>query len=95
VNIELVTCRPNHHKGRLQQCTAKLVSGVRTFTATATTARATISSGRVVYATGQATAVGAGRWELEIHKRRPLRPGLYTLTLRSHPGARRVSLRIS
>jgi hypothetical protein len=95
VNIELVTCKPSHHKSRLQQCTAKLVSGVRTFTATATTARATISRGRVVYATGQATAVGAGRWELEIHKRRALRPGLYTLTLRTRHGVRRVSLRVS
>jgi len=47
-----------------------------------------------VYATGPATAVGAGRWELVIRKRRALRPGLYTLTLRTRHGARRLALRI-
>jgi ASPM-SPD-2-Hydin domain-containing protein len=95
VTIELITCKPNRKtNGHRQQCTAKLISGPLTFTATASTARATISRGRVVYATGPATAVGSGRWELVIHKRRALRSGLYTLTLRTRHGAKRLALRL-
>ena len=95
VTIELVTCKPNRKTKRHKQpCTAKLISRPLTFTATAQTARATISRGRVVYATGPATAVGAGRWELVTRKRRALRPGRYTLTLRTRHGARRLALRI-
>lgn len=95
VTIELITCRPNRKTtGHRQLCTAKLVTGQWTFTANASTARATISRGRVVYATGPATAAGSGRWEFVIHKRRALRSGLYTLTLRTRHGARRLALRI-
>lgn len=94
--IELVTCKPNRKaKGHPELCTAKLIPGPLTFTATASAARATISRGRVVYATGTATALGPGRWELVIHKRRALRPGLYTLRLRARHGARSLALKIS
>jgi hypothetical protein len=95
VTIELITCRPNRKtNGHRQLCTAKLISGPLTFTATASATRATISRGRLVYATGPATAVGHGRWELVIQKRRASRPGLYTLTLRTRHGVRRLDLKI-
>jgi Abnormal spindle-like microcephaly-assoc'd, ASPM-SPD-2-Hydin len=96
VSIELITCKPTGKATRHKpQCTSKLISRPLTFTATATTARATISRGRVVYATGSATVVGPGRWELVLHKRRALRAGVYTLTLGTRHGARHLSLRIA
>lgn len=95
LTVELITCkRKPKAKGHKQLCTAKLIPGLVTSTATTSTTRATISRGRVVYATGPASAVGTGRWEVVIHKRRALRPGLYTLTLRTRHGAQRLPLRI-
>jgi hypothetical protein len=95
VTIELITCKPNRKPNDHNQlCTAKLISAPLTFTANVSTARATISRGRVVYATGPAKAVGSGRWELVIHKRRALRAGRYTLTLRTRNGVRRADLKI-
>lgn len=92
LSLELITCQARAHK---QQCSAKLIAGPLTFTAKATTAQATVSRGRVVYAAGPATAVGPGRWALVMRKRRALRPGLYTLTLRSRHATRHLLLRIS
>jgi hypothetical protein len=96
ISIELITCKPNRRtNGHKQQCTSKLILAAQTITTPATAAHAAISRGRIVYATGPATAVGPGRWELVIHKRKALRPGVYTLTLRNRDGVRRVSLRFS
>lgn len=99
--VELVTCRTvssvkGHpaRKVKVQRCTARRVSGSVTFTATGATAHAAISRGRVVYASGLATSRGTGRWQLLIHKQRALRPGLYTLMLRTRHGVSRASLRV-
>jgi hypothetical protein len=80
--IELVTCTTvteKHHK--VQKCSTRLVSGTVKFTASAELA-ASISRGRLVYATGKAIATGARRWKLMLTDNRRLRAGRYTLTLR-------------
>jgi hypothetical protein len=66
----------------------KLVTGPITFTATAS--RATLSRGRVIYATGTATAS-----RLRLHSRRALPPGHYTLTLTSHHKTTRQTITIT
>lgn len=99
-DAELVTCRAvttrtGHpsRKVKIQRCTAKRISGSLTFTAKATAA--TISRGKVVYGKGWATSRGTGRWQLLIHRLRPLRPGVYTLTLRTPHGARHAQLKVT
>ncbi len=98
--IELVTCKAvtktkGHpaRKVKIQQCTAKRISTSVKFTANA--APAVISRGKVVYGRGWAVSRGVQRWHLEIHKLRPLRPGVYTLTLRTRQGARHELLRVN
>jgi hypothetical protein len=80
---------------RRQQCTARLVSGKITFMTTAAGARATVSRGRVVYATGVAVATGAGRLQLLLQDVRRIRRGGYELTLRTSHGRRSTTRRIA
>ena len=70
------------------KCTTKLVSSPVKFTASA--ARATLSRGRVIYATGSASAS-----RLKLQARRVLRPGRYTLTLTSHHQTTRQTITIT
>ena len=93
--IELITCRTvttkvNGHRRKVQRCTSRLLSGTIKITPTAGN-RATISRGRVTYATGASVQVGRGAVELLLSVLRPLRPGRYTLTVRTQRG--RVSTR--
>jgi hypothetical protein len=80
--VELVTCKTV--KGK-QHCTTKLVSGTVKFTATGSTAQATLSRHGVVFASGSARTTG-GRMSLRLVPLRLLPPGKYTLTLISGTG---------
>jgi hypothetical protein len=62
---------------------------------TAAGARATVSRGRVVYATGVAVATGAGRLQLLLQDVRRIRRGGYELTLRTSHGRRSTTRRIA
>jgi hypothetical protein len=74
------------------------VSGRVKFTAAAARDRATISRGRLVYASGTSVALGAGRRLLLLDKLRPLHHGRYRLALHSHhhghPTTHRVTVAI-
>ncbi|MFL5828420.1 MAG: hypothetical protein ACJ76X_00750 [Solirubrobacteraceae bacterium] len=73
----------------VQHCTTKLVSGTVKFTINSNISAA-VSRGSVTYATGLAIPTGTGRWQLILtHRQHSLRPGRYTLTLKSHHGHRR------
>lgn len=88
--IELVTCKTV--KGK-QHCTAKLVSGTVKFTATGSSAQATLSRHGRVYAAGTAR-LARGHMSLRLLPVRRLRPGNYTLTLISGTGRhRRITTR--
>lgn len=89
--VELITCKTttkivkhNGHKVHVKQqkCTGRLVSGTVKFTATGASARASISRGRVIYATGASLPNGHGGSQLVLTELRPLGRGRYTLTLR-------------
>ena len=87
--VEVITCKTvtKTVKGRtrkVQKCTGRLVSGTVKFTAT--TARATLSRGRAVYARGSSASLGHGRSQLVLSDLRTVKPGRYTLTLRSLSG---------
>lgn len=71
-------------KKKVQKCTGKLVSGTLRFTVTAARDRATISRGRVVYATGISLPIGDGRSLLLLTEQRAIEHGRYTLTVRVH-----------
>lgn len=101
-DVELVTCRAvtvkhGHasHRVKVLRCTARRVQHTVTFTADAATTRATITRGAIVFARGWATSRGVNRWQLMTHRLRPLRPGPYTLMLRTRHGMRRLSLRVT
>jgi hypothetical protein len=88
----LITCRTvtvNHHARH--QCTARQLSAPVTFTTAV--ARATVSRGRTVYATGTSASLTRGRSRLMLTVRRRLRPGRYTLTLKARHGKRWVTSR--
>jgi hypothetical protein len=52
---------------------------------------ASVSRAGITYATGLAIPTGTDRWQLMLtHHLRKLRPGRYTLTLRSRHGGRRI-----
>ena len=55
--------------------------------------RATLSRGRTVFATGFAVKTGNGHWQLVLQRKRKLRPGSYTLTLRRRHKSRWVTHR--
>ncbi len=98
--IELVVCRnvtktvaTHGHKHNLtvQKCKTRLVSGTVKFTIDRDDLGASVSRAGVTYATGRAVPTGTGLWRLmltrQIHR---LRPGRYTLTLRTRHGQRRI-----
>ncbi len=95
--VELVICTTTtktttvHGKKKTvkqNKCTTKLVSSPVKFTTSA--AKATLSRGRVIYATGTASAS-----RLRLQTRRALRPGRYTLTLTSHHKTTRQTITIT
>ena len=93
--VELVTCKTvtkkiKGHTRRVQKCTSRLVSGPAKFTTSGAVDRATISRGRIAYATGTSVQLGGGRSELLLHDLRALHRGRYTLTVRSPHGDRRT-----
>jgi hypothetical protein len=65
----------------VEKCTGKLVSGPVKFTASASSARATLARAGVVYATGTSASLGHGRSRLLLAERRPVGAGRYTLIL--------------
>ncbi|HEY6397506.1 MAG TPA: hypothetical protein VIX82_08645 [Solirubrobacteraceae bacterium] len=73
---------------RRRRCTVKDVRGTPTFTTTV--ASATLTRGRVVYASGTARLT-----RLVLHPRRAVAPGRYTLTLTHGRGDRRYTTRQS
>lgn len=83
--VELVTCTKVKKKGKkkgkktVKKCKTRVVTGTVTFTATPVD-RASLSRGRVVYATGELAGTGYGVTELLLVPERTLRPGRYTLT---------------
>lgn len=86
--IQLITCKSvtkkvNGHPRKVQKCTGRLVSGPVRFIVGASD-RATVTRGRITYATGTSVQVGAGRRQLVLHDLRPLHRGSYMLTLRAH-----------
>jgi hypothetical protein len=96
--VDLLTCKasPKPKRGRqvaAKQCTLQLLSNPSQFTTTGTNSLATLSRGSHIYATGSSWSTG-GRQRLLLHEVRRLRPGLYTLTVRRRPGARRVITRL-
>jgi hypothetical protein len=101
--IELVMCHSTPPVGRgqgkkhtasKQKCTTRLVSGTVDFTTTRTPVRATISRGRIVYATGSSVLSGRGRSRLLLSERRRLGSGRYTLTLRGRNAGRWITRRV-
>jgi hypothetical protein len=93
--IVLVTCKTvtktvtnmvsgKKHKARekVHKCTGRRVGTTVQVTVSGPSGRATISRGRVVYATGTNLTIGGGRWLLLLTERRALKPGRYMLTLR-------------
>ncbi len=101
--IELVMCKAvtktvtihgRKHKVTVQKCTTRLVSGTVKFTIGSADLGASVARDGITYATGIAIRIGAGRWRVmltrQVHK---LRPGHYTLTLRTRDGGRRIAQR--
>ncbi|MBV9367881.1 MAG: choice-of-anchor D domain-containing protein [Solirubrobacterales bacterium] len=98
--VVLVTCKSltktvakllsgTKHKVRekVQKCTGRRVGSTVKVTVSVPSGRAMISRGRVVYATGKSLTIGGGRWLLLLTEQRGLKPGRYTLTVRSrHKG---------
>ena len=91
--IELVSCkRVKKGKKTVKKCTTRVVSGSVTFTTSAAD-RASLSRGRVLYATGEIAGAGRGVFELMLVPVRTLRAGRYTLTTRARAGKRLVTRR--
>jgi virginiamycin B lyase len=82
------TIRGKQRKVRVkrQKCTATLMAGKVKFTIGAAAARATISRNGTVYATGVRISNARGSSRLVVTDLRALRPGRYTLTVRSGHG---------
>jgi hypothetical protein len=96
--VELITCKAvtrtvSGHRRTVQQCTGKLVSGTVKFTLAGATVHATISRAHTVYATGASVPTGHGGTQLVLNQLRPLRPGRYTLSLRSRRGRQWITHR--
>ncbi len=98
--IELVVCHKvtktttsggHKHQTTVQKCTTRLVSGPVKFTIDDGDLAASVSRAGVTYATGLAVPTGADRWQVVLTRQvRKLRPGRYTLTLRTRHGRRRI-----
>jgi hypothetical protein len=88
---KMITANRHKHKVTVQQCTTRLVSATVKFTIDSDDLGATVSRARVTYATGLAIPMGADRWRLVLTRQiQRLRPGYYTLTLRTRHGQRRI-----
>lgn len=83
-----VSGRKHKVKERVQRCTGRRLSGTATFTVSATSDHATVSRGRVLYATGTSLPIGGGRSLLVVTEQRSLEPGRYTLSLRTRHNGR-------
>ena len=88
ITCRTVVSRVNGHRRKVQKCTGRLVSGTIKFKTAAR--RATVSRGRIVYATGVSIPLGRGMMQLLLADLRPIRRGRYTLTERAGHG-RQVS----
>jgi hypothetical protein len=102
--IELITCRPHtkiatrnvHGKRRKVRVNRLRCTGRRLaarLTTGATGDPATISRGRIVYATGISVTVDKRDSLLLLTQRRAMPDGRYTLTLRRHHSGRTITLR--
>lgn len=86
VSCKTVTARAHGRAVKRRKCTTKVIAGSATFTTTA--ARASLTRGQVVYASGRA-------WldRLVLHARRRVPAGRYTLILRRQAGRRSITTR--
>jgi hypothetical protein len=87
--VQVITCKSvsvksRGHSVKRRQCTTKVMSGTVKFRA-AKSASATLSRGRVTYATGTASAKG-----LVLRAQRRVPAGRYTLTLHYRQGQHRI-----
>jgi hypothetical protein len=81
--VELVTCKTKTVKGKkTQTCTTKLVSGTVTLKTAGTFKAATLTRGKLVYATGKGRRT-AHTTDLVLTPLRKLARGRYTLKLGS------------
>jgi hypothetical protein len=98
--IELVVCNTvtktvtthgHKHKVTVHKCMTRLVSGTVKFTVDAGDLGASVARAGVTYATGLAVPTDTGRWQLVLTRcMRRLRPGRYTLALRTLHGQHRT-----
>ncbi len=93
--VTLKTCNAvskivKHKKTSVQKCTGRRISGPAGLTATGHTARATLTRGRHVYATGVLQANG----RLVLHPRGRLPSGRYTLSLTTGNTTKRYTITI-
>jgi hypothetical protein len=93
--VELISCKTvikkvKGHRRKVQKCTGKLISGTVKFTTTTAANQATLSRAGVVYAHGESVDVGGGT-ELVLSRQHALRPGVYTLRLRSRVHGRWIT----
>jgi hypothetical protein len=100
--IELITCREvtrtvkrHGHKVRVKRrvCRGRTVSGILSFTVAGAADRATLSRGRLLYATGASVSATGGRSQLVLSLKRPLRRGRYVLTLSRHRHSHTITQR--
>ena len=90
---KIVSGKKHKVKEKVLTCTGRLVSGDMQFRVSATSGHATVSRGRVVYATGISLGTGGTFWLLLVGERRALGPGRYTLTVRRRLNRRWISRR--
>lgn len=94
VSLDLVTCdatpKTKGHRSSVSQCKVTLLSSPPK-SSSRTANRVTLSRGSRVFATGSGSSSG-GALRLLLHPVRPLRAGLYTLTL--HRGHAQVTRRV-
>jgi hypothetical protein len=78
------------HTTKVQKCSTRLVSGTVKFMIDSDDLAATLGRAHRVYATGVAVPTAGDRWQLVLNDKRVLRPGRYSLTLRTLHGQRRI-----
>jgi hypothetical protein len=103
--VQLITCTtstktivrkekngtPHKVRVRHRKCNSRLLSSPVRFVLDGNHARASLSRGRIVYATGSGRTGAHGSLRLVLNQVRPLTPGRYTLTLRVHHGRLSIS----
>lgn len=77
-----------------EKCTGKHIRGAVKSPATGASGRATLERGATVYAVGARVPAAYGGFDLLLSDRRPLKPGLYTLTIRHRRGRRWIAQRL-